>query len=120
MRVRVVRKLADYLDGVDLSRYNEGDVIDLPRREADLLVAEGWACRPESRGSSFRPARAVVADASSAHRRAIEQRRRVDAAVATRRADGHEHRRAEDRIREERQDAHARIPTDASSITPRH
>lgn len=45
MRVRLVRKLADYLDGIDLSAYEEGDVLDLPRREAELLIAEGWAMR---------------------------------------------------------------------------
>jgi len=43
IRVRLVRKLADYLDGIDLSAYNEGDLLDLPRREAELLIAEGWA-----------------------------------------------------------------------------
>jgi len=43
VRVQLTRKLADYLDGVNLSGHREGDILDLPRREADLLVREGWA-----------------------------------------------------------------------------
>jgi hypothetical protein len=42
MRVRLIRKLAEQLNGIDLSRRRVGDIIDLPLREADLLVAEGW------------------------------------------------------------------------------
>ena len=47
MRIRLTRKLADCLDGVDLSHYSVGDVLDLPRREAHLLIAEGWALLSE-------------------------------------------------------------------------
>lgn len=43
MRVRVVRKLADCVDGVDLSRCGEGDLIDLTEHDARLIVAEQWA-----------------------------------------------------------------------------
>jgi hypothetical protein len=43
MQVRLTRKLADRLDGVDVSAYNSGDVLDITRREAELLIAEGWA-----------------------------------------------------------------------------
>jgi hypothetical protein len=43
VRIRLIRKLANYLDGIDLSAYQVGDVLDLPRREADLLIREGWA-----------------------------------------------------------------------------
>jgi hypothetical protein len=43
MRVRLVRKLADLLDGIDVSAYRCGDVIDLSRRDAELLIAERWA-----------------------------------------------------------------------------
>jgi hypothetical protein len=46
MRVRLIRKLADKLNGVDVSKRRVGDVIDRPRRDAELLVAEGWA-RPQ-------------------------------------------------------------------------
>jgi|SRR5947208_10805951 hypothetical protein len=43
MRVRLVRKLADLLDGIDVSAYRSGDVVDLSRRDAELLIAEQWA-----------------------------------------------------------------------------
>ena len=43
MRVQLIKKLAEMLDGIDLSAYQPGDIFDLPRAEAALLVAEGWA-----------------------------------------------------------------------------
>lgn len=43
MHVRLTRKLADCLDGVDLRAHTTGDVLDLPAREARLLLAEQWA-----------------------------------------------------------------------------
>ena len=43
VRVRLTRKLANVMDGVDVTNYEPGDLIDLPERKARLLVAEGWA-----------------------------------------------------------------------------
>lgn len=43
MRVRVIRKFADVIDGVDLSRCAAGDLIGVTDPEARLLIAEGWA-----------------------------------------------------------------------------
>ena len=31
------------MDGVDVSRLKVGDTIDLPDRQATLLIKEGWA-----------------------------------------------------------------------------
>jgi hypothetical protein len=42
MLVCLVRKLADCIDGVDVAPYGIGDEIDLPERQARLLLAEGW------------------------------------------------------------------------------
>lgn len=42
MHVRLRRKLAEKIDGIDLSNHEVGDVIDLPERKARMLVAEGW------------------------------------------------------------------------------
>jgi hypothetical protein len=42
MRVRLTRKFAERIDGVDLSNVGVGDIIDLPERKARTLVAEGW------------------------------------------------------------------------------
>ena len=43
LRVRLIRKLADVLNGVDVSQVQEGHCVDLPARDARLLIAEGWA-----------------------------------------------------------------------------
>jgi AraC-like DNA-binding protein len=42
-RVCLTRKLANVLNGVDLSRFNVGDHLDLPPHDAWLVIAEGWA-----------------------------------------------------------------------------
>jgi len=42
MRVRLTRKLAAEIDGIDLSDYAVGDVMELSERKGRLLVAEGW------------------------------------------------------------------------------
>jgi hypothetical protein len=43
MRIRLTGKLSELLNGVDISRRTVGDVIDLPRSDAELLLAAGWA-----------------------------------------------------------------------------
>jgi hypothetical protein len=43
MRIRLTRKLSQRLNGVDISRQSVGDIVDLPRHDAELLLAEGWA-----------------------------------------------------------------------------
>lgn len=43
MRVRLTRKLAGKINGVDMKGFQAGDVLDLPAQQADLLVAEEWA-----------------------------------------------------------------------------
>jgi hypothetical protein len=43
MGLRLTRKLADVIDGVDLSRLAVGDTFELPASKARLLLAEGWA-----------------------------------------------------------------------------
>ena len=43
MQVRLTKKLAEVIDGVDLSDRRVGDVVDLPRHDAEILLAEGWA-----------------------------------------------------------------------------
>jgi hypothetical protein len=41
--VRLTRKFADVIDGVDLRDAKVGDELKLPPHDADVLVAEGWA-----------------------------------------------------------------------------
>ena len=43
LRVRLLRKFADRLNDVDLSKFRVGDCVELAPREARMLLAEGWA-----------------------------------------------------------------------------
>ena len=42
-RVRLTRKLATMLDGVDVSALEIGDIVELPDNAARILIAERWA-----------------------------------------------------------------------------
>jgi hypothetical protein len=43
VRVKLVKKLALVLDGIDLSPYDVGDEFACSQEEGYLLVLEGWA-----------------------------------------------------------------------------
>lgn len=43
IQIRIIRKLANVLNGVDLSQWNVGDVVDASDWNANVLIAEGWA-----------------------------------------------------------------------------
>jgi len=43
VHIRLTRKLAALLNGLDLSRVEVGDVIFLPEPHAIMLIREGWA-----------------------------------------------------------------------------
>jgi hypothetical protein len=52
--VRLTKKLAECIDGVELNDARVGDVLDLPAPQARLLLAEQWAVphrRPRSKAS---------------------------------------------------------------------
>ena len=68
MRVVLTRKLANYMDGVDVSDREVGDVLDLPGRDAQSLLAEQWAI-PDRRGAAIQ----VVS---------LERRRTTDAVAS--------------------------------------
>jgi hypothetical protein len=67
MQVVLIRKLAEQIDGVNLTEHQVGDVLDLAPLEAELLTLEGWAirerrtsarpCATERRGASATPQR---------------------------------------------------------------
>jgi hypothetical protein len=46
--VYLARKLAEKIDGVDLTAHKVGDVLDLSASEARLIIAEEWGI-PERR-----------------------------------------------------------------------
>ena len=48
MKVRLTRKHAERIDGIDLRGHEPGDLLDLPPEEARIIVAERWAV-PERR-----------------------------------------------------------------------
>jgi hypothetical protein len=48
MRVRLTRKFANLIDGIDLSHRRAGDELDLTEREARILILEGWATASDS------------------------------------------------------------------------
>jgi hypothetical protein len=41
--VRLTRKLAQVIDGIDLTDHEVGELISLSPLEARVLIAEGWA-----------------------------------------------------------------------------
>ena len=48
MRVRLIKKLAPVINGIDLTARNVGDVFDCSDFEARMLVSEHWAEWAES------------------------------------------------------------------------
>jgi len=42
-KVRLIRKYAQMINGIDLSAASTGDEIELSPRDAEMLIAEGWA-----------------------------------------------------------------------------
>jgi hypothetical protein len=108
--LRLTRKLASSLDGIDLSRYAVGDFIELPRYEAELLIAEKWAepVQGDSR-ETFPRGVEIVAEAADVSTATLEQLCERCRQVELNPLRPQERRRNEDRIREELQDSRARI-----------
>ena len=63
VQVRLTRKLAEEIDGVDLSTRQVGDVFRLPEAEARLLVAEDWAVPTEKHSKRYSTASHTRSDA---------------------------------------------------------
>jgi hypothetical protein len=63
--VRLIRKYAEMIDGVNLGEAEVGDRLELSRRDAEVLIAEGWAERAvDERRVRLLPRRALAADSS--------------------------------------------------------
>jgi hypothetical protein len=43
VRIRLTKKLALSLNGVDLSSFSVGDIVELPDPAARMMIAERWA-----------------------------------------------------------------------------
>jgi hypothetical protein len=80
MLVRLTQKLAECIDGIDLAGHSPGQIIELPDRQAALLIAEGWATpagREFSRARSrHREGDATGNPANTARDRRASSRRR--------------------------------------------
>ena len=121
MQVRLTRKLARCIDGVDLTGRQVGDILDLPVHDAHLLIAEDWAefhiaevTRPNllprlPETVTFATGRrAMVGDLSSRVRRSLERLRQARVGPGHGQAVQLDRRRAEDMYREELRDSRAR------------
>jgi hypothetical protein len=112
MRIQLVRKLAAAIDGVDISEYAVGDVIDLEADEARLLIAEAWAVSaksPQPREIRESSSPADVADAADLARRSpIDQLRRASRQIEQRGLELPYGRRREDLVLDELRDSRAR------------
>ena len=63
LAVRLTRKFAEAIDGINLADAHVGDRLELPQHEAEVLIAEGWAELIPRRGTTDHP-RAQAADRS--------------------------------------------------------
>jgi hypothetical protein len=121
MWIRLTRKLAQFLDGIDVSQYKAGDVFELTRAEGELLIAEGWAepyVRVKARVYQLRktsteqrasePA-AIDNEPMWSVTRTLDQLREIRRRLEDRIQAASELRRAEDRIREELREARAQV-----------
>lgn len=68
--VRLIRKYAAMIDGVDLEHATVGDRLELSPHDAEVLIAEGWAePAADRRRSKLLPRRAMAADSARTHRK---------------------------------------------------
>ena len=116
MQVRLTLKLANVLDGVDVSAYEVGDVLELTSREAELLIAEGWAEPHEalevlvagSSRSDDGEALRNPAPSTALVRAEAKRLCEVWERPGRQRDDDQDRRRAEDIVRDELRDSRAR------------
>ena len=54
MRIRLLRKFANTINGIDLANVSVGDIVELKLPQAVLLIREGWA-EPLDEESSTTP-----------------------------------------------------------------
>ncbi len=67
--VRLIRKYAEMIDGIDLEDAVVGDRLELSPRDADVLIAEGWAVLDTERRARPPTGRAIAADRISSPRK---------------------------------------------------
>ena len=121
MWVRLTKRLADCIDGVNLSVHQVGDVFEVTRHEAELLVAEAWAVLSTQAERPFRARRPARTNRANVDRRQLgpvaERLRTITTHINHQIFQHQDGRRAEDRIRDEWHDAHARVINDGGDTS---
>ena len=62
LAVRLTRKFAEMIDGVNLTDAHVGDRLNLPQHDAEVLIAEGWAEPAPRRTHTTKHPPALAAD----------------------------------------------------------
>ena len=114
VRVRLTRRLANYIDGVNLSAHHVGDVFDVTPHDGDLLLAEAWAVAvvPRTRPQSQTAGALSRADTEVRRFLLAGQLRNIGEQIQRRSFQPHDYRRADDLIRDEWHDQHANVLND--------
>ena len=68
MRIRLTKKFANVLNGVDLTQASVGRLMTVSDRDGEMLIAEGWAV-PHFRARTARSPQAEAGDQSRLNRR---------------------------------------------------
>jgi hypothetical protein len=120
MWVRLTRKLADFVDGVDISHRHVGDVFELPVPDANLLIAEAWAepHSPAIASAHARQRQHQKVPAANWRQSLVQRLRQMRERIELRSA-LQEGRRIEDRVREELRDSRAVVVTGRPRTTDR-
>jgi len=69
MRIRLTKKFANVLNGVDLTQARVGRLMTVPDRDGEMLIAEGWAV-PHFRARTVPVSPAEAGDQYRSNRRA--------------------------------------------------
>ena len=68
MRIRLTKKFAHVLNGVDLTQASVGRLMTVSDREGEMLIAEGWAV-PHFRARTVSSPQAQAGDQNRPNRR---------------------------------------------------
>ena len=69
MRIRLTKKFANVINGVDLTQARVGRLMTVPDRDGEMLIAEGWAV-PHFRARTVPSSQAEARDQYRPDRRA--------------------------------------------------
>lgn len=85
MRVYLIKKFAESINGIDLHSCSVGDLLDLEPFQAELLIAEGWATPARTHHTRGSHSSRAVSPSSYTQSLAADRRRRSAASKRPRR-----------------------------------